>query len=381
MRGEGTVPGVFAAEDVPMTGEGSIEGSPNGGRPASPGVLLVCDMDGVLIDVSRSYRDAVRRAARLFFRGARAWDRLPDPLFSLSDLAAVKQGGGLNNDWDLTHMVVTLLFSLAGTGEITESADAWTRYRRTMATCDVTELARFMETGDTPLAVLARRVGRSAGHGFVDSLYRGDVGSGNVIKQMFQEIYLGEDLFRATYGTVPEAYRGRGLIHEETPLVDRAVLEELSRVAVLAVATGRPRAEAEYPLDVHGLRTHFSHMRTLDDCLAEEARIFREEGRRVSLSKPDPFMLDAVVEACPRRPSRCYYVGDMPDDMIAAARSRAGFTGIGILSAAPDKEALAASLLAAGAIHVVESFDQVPGIVMGREGMPHAAGSPRLATS
>jgi len=43
--------------------------------------LIVFDMDGVIIDVSRSYRDTVRQTARLFFKGAESWKDLPDPLF------------------------------------------------------------------------------------------------------------------------------------------------------------------------------------------------------------------------------------------------------------------------------------------------------------
>ena len=46
--------------------------------------LIVFDMDGVIVDVSESYRDTVRQTARLFFKGAPDWDSLPDPLFSLA---------------------------------------------------------------------------------------------------------------------------------------------------------------------------------------------------------------------------------------------------------------------------------------------------------
>ena len=75
--------------------------------------LVAFDMDGVIIDVSGSYRDVVRQTARLFFRPARASEKLPQPLFELSDLAAVKQSGGLNNDWDLTFVVINLLADVA----------------------------------------------------------------------------------------------------------------------------------------------------------------------------------------------------------------------------------------------------------------------------
>ena len=64
--------------------------------------VIVFDMDGVLIDVSRSYRDTVRQTAKLFLKNAPLSKKLPEPLFPLTDLAAVKQSGGLNNDWDLS---------------------------------------------------------------------------------------------------------------------------------------------------------------------------------------------------------------------------------------------------------------------------------------
>ena len=44
-------------------------------------------------------------------------DKLKQPLFDLSDLAVVKQSGGLNNDWDLTHRVLTLLMSKVPSAE------------------------------------------------------------------------------------------------------------------------------------------------------------------------------------------------------------------------------------------------------------------------
>jgi phosphoglycolate phosphatase-like HAD superfamily hydrolase len=94
----------------------------------------------------------------------------------------------------------------------------------------------------------------------------------------------------------PEIYRGRGLHPERKITVDRSILEELSRENVLAIATGRPRSEAEYPLKHFQLRQFFPLVLTLDDCVSEEKRIFEEEGRTVSLSKPDPFMLDAIAE-------------------------------------------------------------------------------------
>ena len=85
-----------------------------------PKNLIVFDMDGVIIDVSNSYRDVVRQTTKQFFSPAKAAEHLPEPLFELSDLAVVKQSGGLNNDWDLTVAVINLLFTLVDAIVITD---------------------------------------------------------------------------------------------------------------------------------------------------------------------------------------------------------------------------------------------------------------------
>jgi phosphoglycolate phosphatase-like HAD superfamily hydrolase len=59
-----------------------------------------------------------------------------------------------------------------------------------------------------------------------------------------------------------------------------------------------------------------------------------------------------------------YYVGDMPDDMLAAANSRFGFKSIGIIVSAPDKLALKNELKRAGANYLVESFEALKEIIL-----------------
>jgi phosphoglycolate phosphatase-like HAD superfamily hydrolase len=328
-----------------------------------PKNLIVFDMDGVIVDVSASYRDVVRRTTQLFFHPAQASENLPEPLFALSDLAAVKHSGGLNNDWDLTFTVINLLFSLVEKSTVGQSRDPWTRYRQTMRRCDVKALSDFLTSRDEPLKSLLNRWGKLEDE-FIADCYKGDVGNGNIIKQIFQEIYLGPALFNSTYQMEPEIYRDEGYILREKLLLDRSILEEISRANVLAIATGRPRSEAQYPLQHFRLKQFFPLILTLDDCVSEEKRIFREEGKTVSLSKPDPFMLDAIAENYRKAVSGFYYIGDMPDDMLAAARSRAGFKSIGILISAPDKSSLKKNLQRAGADYIVEDFESLKTIIL-----------------
>ncbi len=57
---------------------------------------ILFDMDGVLVDVTESYRKAVQETAQ-FFTG-----KTVDP----PEIQALKQKGGLNNDWDLTEAIL-----------------------------------------------------------------------------------------------------------------------------------------------------------------------------------------------------------------------------------------------------------------------------------
>ena len=63
-------------------------------------------------------------------------------------------------------------------------------------------------------------------------------------------------------------------------------------------------------------------------------------------------MLDTLTDKISPLPAKKYYLGDMPDDMIAASRAREKFTGIGFTATAPDKTGLGKKLRAAGAAQV-----------------------------
>jgi len=330
--------------------------------------LIVFDMDGVLIDVSGSYRETARQTARLFFNGAIGFEKLPDPLFPLADLAELKQTGGLNNDWDLTALILHLLFALVKTPTGPLSADDSPDPEETIRSCDVSDLADFLNASSRPLMDLLDRYGRRHDP-FVTSCYQGDVDTGNRIKRIFQEIYLGRSLFTALYGDtlrqgvpVPRCYREEGLIHRETLLIDRPLLADLSRDHILVIATGRPRAEADFPLDRFDLRKYFRLVITLDDCMREEERIFAERGERISLMKPDPYMLDMIPRMLGKTFGKCYYLGDMPDDMQTARSSKTGYRGMGVVLSSVDRENLRRELLQAGAEQIIDDYAALPGV-------------------
>ena len=57
---------------------------------------VLFDMDGVLVDVSRSYRLAVQQTVEFFLKQT----------ITYNEIQAYKNRGGLNNDWDLTECIL-----------------------------------------------------------------------------------------------------------------------------------------------------------------------------------------------------------------------------------------------------------------------------------
>jgi len=259
-------------------------------------------------------------------------------------------------------LIINLLFTLVKGSAYHKDPNPWSKYNKTISCCDVAALAQFLNSTRRPLTTLLERKGKQK-HKFIAGFYTGDVGSGNIIKQIFQEIYLGKDLFESTYGIPAKVYYGEGYINREKLLIDKSILESLSKGNILSIATGRPEAEAYYTLNLFDLRKFFTVIYTLDDCLREEQKIFEQVKGKVSLSKPDPYMLDAIKGSLKHDVSESYYIGDMPDDMVSASRSRTGFVGIGLLISSPDKKSLKGELLRAGADYIIEDFEELRGIL------------------
>ncbi|PIQ73396.1 hypothetical protein COV58_02725 [Candidatus Roizmanbacteria bacterium CG11_big_fil_rev_8_21_14_0_20_36_8] len=57
---------------------------------------LIFDMDGVLVDVSKSYREAIRRTVSYFLNRK----------IQMSEVCAIKNIVGMNNDWDATYALI-----------------------------------------------------------------------------------------------------------------------------------------------------------------------------------------------------------------------------------------------------------------------------------
>ena len=104
-----------------------------------------------------------------------------------------------------------------------------------------------------------------------------DIDKENLVKRIFQELYLG-DQFASTTGLRPSFHTGRGYYLKERLLIPRNILSSLEKRVRMGIASGRPRFEALLALKGFGLLSLFDSVVTLEECEDEERRIFKKTG-------------------------------------------------------------------------------------------------------
>lgn len=332
--------------------------------------LLIFDMDGVLIDVSRSYRKTIQRTVQIYLETCLGFEKGKTETVTKEDISLLKSAGGFNNDWDLTSALLLYLLSISG----------FPRFHRRPNFSSVAEVVNHLKIRSSSLnknitrliqkkdlLPFIRKV-KLAGGGlkgvrkvlkgsFEGWVYGdGDLNQTNVVKRIFQEVYLGRK-FTSCYHFPSLFYKGEGFYLQERLIVPRKILSSLEKRYRLGIASGRPRFEAELALSRFRLSHYFDSMVTLDECQEEEARIFHTMGRRVKYSKPHPYSLLRVAQEIGIPNPRCGYVGDVVDDMLAAraARKDLDILAIGFLHGGKRHKAREDSLFKAGADLIVKN--------------------------
>jgi HAD superfamily hydrolase (TIGR01548 family) len=281
---------------------------------------VVLDVDGVLVDVADSYRRAVVESVDHVYG-----DTLPK-----AGIQQFKDAGGFNNDWDVTDAVALYLlacregmdYSVAQFADAVAGMGGGLSAARTVVGEELTPAARER--------VLARW-------------------DRDRLRDVFQQLYLGSDLYRDLEGGEP-VLDVPGYIHDEPVLVETGTVEALTRRFDVGVLTGRPAAEADIALERAGLETPAEFRFTMDDWAGGKP----DPGALVTLAKR--FEADAVAVA-----------GDTLDDVRTAVNADEAdertYHGVGVQTGGLTGEAGRRKFESAGAAAVVGSVNDLPDLL------------------
>lgn len=302
--------------------------------------VLIWDIDGVLIYVRDSYRRAIIETVQYYFSELIGLD-LKEDLMTIEDTQKFKLVGRFNDDWKLTYTAV-LCFLTKLIHELHKSDKLDIKVDFSFENFDnvVKELKKLGTTAKgvklkLDMDDITERIKRKGGglegtKKALKEIFDGDLGIAkkfwfcSLIKRIFQELYLGEKLFKKKYDENAKFVKTNGFIRNEKNLVNKKTLKRLKEKFYMGVATGRERFEAEFVLKRYG----FDRFIPLENIVSSSD---------IEIGKPEP---DQLLE-CRRRICKKYnlneketkaaYVGDSVDDV--AASKKANFFSVGCLSA------------------------------------------------
>lgn len=268
---------------------------------------VIFDVDGVLLDVSRSIRQVNIRSLPAYLRLLPGWSA-PDDLFPSEEVERFKRAGGFNDDWDLACAIVLLyLFKAARYG----MQDAARLRDLTPTVAEYTDAIAakggWLSAAEAIIFSGATEAEEEAIRAHYDKPR---------IQRIFQEMWAG-DRTKRLYGYEPAYYPGKGAVQNDRPLID---LSRLPTDRTLAILTGRTRPEAQLALEFAGLDTLIP---------LPERGITEDDG----FHKPDPGGMRALLLRLGSRVA--VYIGDALDDLrtVKAFRTLPEADNITLLSA------------------------------------------------
>ncbi len=283
---------------------------------------VVLDIDGVLVDVADSYRRAIVESVEAVY----------DRTIRKGDIQQFKDAGGFNNDWELTYAAA--LYVLA-----TEE-----RYDRSLE--DFTDAIAAAGGGlEAAEAAVREAIGARATQRVTERWDR------ERLRDVFQQLYLGDELYRGLEGGEPDLERETpGFIHDEPVLLEPEARDRLLAAYDVGVLTGRPAAEAEIALDRVGL----------DDAIPADRRFTMDDWEE---GKPHPRALTTLAERFDA--DAVAFVGDTLDDVRTAVNASEAdpdreYSGIGVLTGGLTGEDGRRKYEDAGATAVLDSINAMP---------------------
>jgi len=280
---------------------------------------VVLDIDGVLVDVADSYRRAIVESV----------ERVYGDTIAKADIQRFKNASGFNNDWELTDAAALFVLTARETDvDVAAFTDA------------IAESGGGLDAAKT---VVRELLGEDA-----EAVL--DAWDPRGLREVFQTLYLGSELYRDIEGGEP-AFDAPGYINDEPKLVSEATLDTLQQRYQVGVVTGRPAAEADIAMDRVGLDIPDEHRFTMDDW---------EQG------KPHPGALLTLAERFDVR--RVSFAGDTLDDIQTAVNAddedpERVYYGVGVLTGGLTGEDGRATYASAGASAVVENVEDLPDLL------------------
>ena len=360
---------------------------------------IIFDFDGVLAQTSQSYRQTIRQVVDYYFLEILDLDGEKGKLATLQDIQKFKDTGMYNNDWKLSYTFITYYLNLILRN--LEQKNALQDFTKQFGNIQFSDVQSFIQNlkkvGDflrgygisgTALATLKNDtivgldmflaqaslekptpvetslVGADPEvvedkEMLVKVLVPYDLEKPDLLKRLFEEIYLGKELFVKIYDE-PSFFRFDSSlldVEEFIPTKDNMNLLR-NQFGTFGIYSGRPKPQGMYILEKYSYLEYFTEKESvfLGDMLKSE-----EDMKK--LGKPDPTLFVELIEKTAET-GTVVYVGDGIADAILIEKAKAqgleNLSFLGVVSSSEDSNKLFTEYSKHGADAVVTDVNDIP---------------------
>jgi phosphoglycolate phosphatase-like HAD superfamily hydrolase len=364
---------------------------------------IIFDFDGVLVQTSRSYRQTVRKVVDYYFLKLLGLEGEEGKLATLRDIQKFKDTGLYNNDWNLSYAFITYYLTLIMRELEQKSAlKDFTKRFYNLQFSDIksfiqslievsnflrryevnkTDLVNLKDNGimnldlflaqaklEKPKAIEMSLVGidpevAEDEQSLVRKLVPYDLEKPDLLKRLFEETYLGKELFNKFYG-MPSFFKfDESFLDKETFIPTKETMNMLhGQCGEFGIYSGRPRTQGMYILEKYDYTGYFDEKGSvfLGDLLKSEVEMEK-------LGKPDPTLFIELIEKLVDRGTGVAYVGDGIADALLVKNARSvgleNLSFLGVMSSSEDSNKLFTEYARHGADVIMTEVNDIPYIL------------------
>jgi len=361
---------------------------------------LIFDFDGVLVQTSQSYRQTVRKVVDYYFLKILGLEGEEGKLATLRDIQKFKDTGLYNNDWNLSYAFITYYLTLimreleqkSALKDFTKRFDNLqfsdiksfiqslievSNFLRCYKVNEI-DLADLKDNGiinldlflaqaklEKPKPIETSLVGvdpevAEDEQSLVRKLVSYDLEKPDLLKRLFEETYLGKELFTKIYGVISFFKFDQSFLDKETFIPTKATMDLLRRqFGEFGIYSGRPRTQGMYILEKYDYTGYFDEKRSvfLGDQLKSEVEMEK-------LGKPDPTLFIELIKKLVDKGTEVAYVGDGIADALLVENARsAGLENLlflGVMSSSEDSNKLFTEYAKHGADVIMTEVNDIP---------------------
>lgn len=369
---------------------------------------LIFDFDGVLCQTSQSYRETIRNVVDYYFLNLLEIEGERGKLVTLHDVQKFKDTGLFNNDWKLSYTLIiyylnlilrkleqkkvlqsfkkkfkdikfsdieSFILKLKKVGEFLRKNRINANDLASLKNDKIVGLDLFLAQAslEKPKPIETSLIGIDPE--IVETkqllgkqLIPYDLEKPDLLKRLFEEIYLGKELYTKIYSTSSFFNFDRNFIDVEEFIPTKETLNLLYRkFGRFGIYSGRPKPQGLYILEKFGYTEYFDENKSvfLGDMLKTEIEMEK-------LGKPNPTLFIELIEKYSDNGTGILYIGDGIADAILVKKTKMkGIKNLyffGVSSSSEDLSKLFNEYTKHGADAIVTDVNDIPSLFTSLQG-------------